>query len=349
MVAAATIGSAVVGGVVQSSAAGKAAKAQTSAADAASQVQQNMFDTTQANLAPYMGTGVAANNQLAYLMGLTPQGSYYSNMAPTGTPATASTANALTQNSQSGFTPIESINDLTPEQRNIIQSMRPDLLSPFNDSRIGNGTQMMSAIDGVNSFLQAYGNSGMGTGQGGAATGTTTDPNAININPATGGFGSLAQPVTMDEATLEQTPGYQFNLTQGLKAAQNSATARGLGTSGAAVKGAETYATGLADSTYQNQFNNQVTNQTNLYNRLTGVANSGQNAAAGLGTTGQQTAANIGSNIIGAGNASAAGTIGGANALSGAGSNASSMYMMNQFMNGMYDGDLSAGYNYLQG
>lgn len=94
---------------------------------------------------------------------------------------------------------------------------------------------------------------------------------------------TLTAPITMNETTLRNTPGYQFNLTQGLKSVQNSAAARGLGISGAALKGASTFATGLADNTYQNQFQNAVTNQTNAYNRLLGVVQTGESAAAGTG------------------------------------------------------------------
>jgi hypothetical protein len=118
---------------------------------------------------------------------------------------------------------------------------------------------------------------------------------------------SLTAPVNMNEANLVKTPGYQFNLTQGTKAVQNAAAARGLGVSGAALKGATNYATGLADSTYQNQFANAVTNQTNAYNRLMGVVNTGANAAAGVGTAATTTGANIAATQIGAGNAQAAG------------------------------------------
>ena len=57
-------------------------------------------------------------------------------------------------------------------------------------------------------------------------------------------LGELTAPIMMDQATLEKTPGYQFNLYQGEKAVQNSAAARGLGESGAALKGAATLATG---------------------------------------------------------------------------------------------------------
>lgn len=116
----------------------------------------------------------------------------------------------------------------------------------------------------------------------------------------------LTSPIVMDQATLEKTPGYQFNLTQGLKSVQNSAAARGLGSSGAALKGAATFATGLADSTYQNQFNNAVTNQTNAYNRLKGLIDTGENAAAQTGTAGTAAANTAANAQIGAGNAQAA-------------------------------------------
>lgn len=116
----------------------------------------------------------------------------------------------------------------------------------------------------------------------------------------------LTTPISMTEDQLQKTPGYQFNLTQGLKSVQNSAAARGLGTSGAALKGASTFATGLADSTYQNQFNNAVTNQTNAYNRLYNLVNTGENAAAQTGTAGTAAANTAASAQIGAGNAQAA-------------------------------------------
>lgn len=117
----------------------------------------------------------------------------------------------------------------------------------------------------------------------------------------------LTAPITMDEATLENTPGYKFNLAQGEKAVQDAASARGLGTSGAALKGAAQYATGLADSTYQNQFNNANINNTNTYNRLMGVSNSGQQAVNNLGVITTGVGKSQGGNSIDAGSAEAAG------------------------------------------
>jgi hypothetical protein len=146
-----------------------------------------------------------------------------------------------------------------------------------------------------------------------------------NISPylATGSGGAnlltqrlpeLTSPITMDQATLERTPGYQFNLQQGLKATQNAAAARGLGVSGAALKGAASYATGLADNTYQNQFNNAQQNQANAFNRLYQTAALGSNAATGAGTIGQSNANSQSSLYNAMGQSQAAGTMGAANA-----------------------------------
>lgn len=145
---------------------------------------------------------------------------------------------------------------------------------------------------------------------------------------------NLAQdhiPQAMTQENLVKTPGYQFNLSQGMRAVANSNAAKGLGVSGAALQGAAGYATGLADSTYQNQFANQQTiyndyqnqassklNQLNaIYNQIGGVTTLGENAAAQTGNLGQQAATNIGNNLTNAGNAQAAGITGQANALAG--------------------------------
>ena len=128
------------------------------------------------------------------------------------------------------------------------------------------------------------------------------------------------------QAMLESLPGYQFALKQGLLGTQNALGARGLGLSGAALKGGAQFAAGLADQTYGNQFN-----------RLLQAAQLGENAAAQSGNFGTQTAGNIGQNMIGAGNAQAAGIMGGANAIAGMAGGVGNMFMMNSLMqnNGM--------------
>ena len=144
----------------------------------------------------------------------------------------------------------------------------------------------------------------------------------------------LTSPINMDEATLQNTPGYQFNLENGLKSVQNSAAARGLGISGAALKGASTFATGLSDSTYQNQFNNAQTNRQTTYNMLSGQQNLGENAAAGVGNAGIQTGNQIASNTIGAGNAAAGAAMASGNAVSNGVNNSMQGYLLSNMLSG---------------
>ncbi|MCA8087500.1 hypothetical protein [Burkholderia cenocepacia] len=143
----------------------------------------------------------------------------------------------------------------------------------------------------------------------------STDPN----NPLQQRFTAP----TADQAAA--TPGYQFTLDQGLKSVQNSAAARGLGTSGAALKGASTYATGLANSTYNDifnralqTFNTNYSSAANNVNRLSSLVGNGQNAAATNGSLGAAAAGNIGNTLMSGANAQASGAIGGANALTSA-------------------------------
>lgn len=190
-------------------------------------------------------------------------------------------------------------------QNAMYQQERADLL-PF-----------MQTGYGANTALQNL--AGVGLDSNGALTG---DPLSSSL--------LKAPSMNFSESDLQNTPGYQFNLSQGLKGVQNSAAARGLGTSGSALKGAAGYATGLADSTYQNQFNNAVTNQSNQFNRLMGLANLGQSSAANVGNAGITTGQGIASNTIGGGNAGAAGILGAGNALSSAYPN----YLVNNLFSG---------------
>lgn len=127
---------------------------------------------------------------------------------------------------------------------------------------------------------------------------------------------------TQMQDTLNNLPGYQFTLNQGLKSTQNAAAARGLADSGAALKGAATYATGLANSNYGN-----------YVNQLQNSATIGANAASSLSGNSVQTGANIGANQIGAGNAQAAATNATGNAIAGGANSLSQYYTLNNLLN----------------
>lgn len=152
-----------------------------------------------------------------------------------------------------------------------------------------------------------------------------------------------AIPGRMTQEELQKTPGYQFQLAEGLKAVANSNAAKGLGISGNAMKGFAKFATGLADSNYQNQFNNQQTifgdqsqqfsNAYNkakiLYDQAYGPAALGENAAAITGIQGTASANNAGTNIAGAGQAIGAGQVASANSLASGFNGAAGLNMFN--------------------
>jgi hypothetical protein len=168
-------------------------------------------------------------------------------------------------------------------------------------------------------------------------TGQNALSSAYNLatgSPTGGGPDYVSQaasnvPGTMTQSQLEQTPGYQWQMQQGLKAVQSAAASRGLGVSGASIKGGATYATNLADSNYETQFNNQQSrftdylnlntgqqsNLTNQFNRLNSLASLGENAAATTGQQGTTAASNYGNYTTQAGADTAAGYKGVSNAL----------------------------------
>lgn len=95
-----------------------------------------------------------------------------------------------------------------------------------------------------------------------------------------------------------ETPGYQFQLTQGLKALQNSAAARGGLLSSGTAKAINDYAQGTAASNYGNVYNRALqTYQTNFGNQMS-LAGLGANTATNLSSL-QQGNANAQSGILG--------------------------------------------------
>lgn len=143
--------------------------------------------------------------------------------------------------------------------------------------------------------------------------------------------GGTLNPTAMN-AALAATPGYKFALDQGLKSVQNSYAAKGLGGSGAAVRGGIDYAEGLAGTQFQNIFGNYLD-----------VARLGEAAGGAIAGVGTNVGGNISNLITGAGSSQAAGTVGAANALTGGlnsflGSAGNSAMMLGLYNSGFFGG-----------
>lgn len=132
---------------------------------------------------------------------------------------------------------------------------------------------------------------------------------------------TLFKEFSFDPSQLASTPGYQWALGQGLRSVQNQMANRGLGLSGAQIKGAEGFATGLADQTYGQQYDRALSQYNTNYqvasnnaNNMMNLVNLGQNAAAQTGQAGLAAANNAGNYLTQAGNAQASGIMGASNA-----------------------------------
>jgi hypothetical protein len=119
----------------------------------------------------------------------------------------------------------------------------------------------------------------------------------------------------MDQFTAD--PGYAFRLSEGQKALDRSAAARGGLISGGALKAAQRYGQEMGSQEYMNAFNRYQTERSAALNPLQSLAGVGQTTATNLGTMGAANAANVGNLITGGAAAQAAGRVGQANAITG--------------------------------
>jgi len=129
-------------------------------------------------------------------------------------------------------------------------------------------------------------------------------------------YGSLAKPFGMEQ--FEQDPGYAFRQSEGMKALERSAAARGLLQSGPTLKGIQRFGQESASQEYGNAFNRYQIERNARLNPLQSLMGAGQTATNVMTGNVGQSSQNQQANILGAGQARASGYVGQANALSGA-------------------------------
>ncbi len=216
---------------------------------------------------------------------------------------------------------------------------------------VGNGTTapgMSLAIPGVNGAVNVPGVKGL---QGTANTNLGAYGELMQQYPG----GDFHAPTA---AEARATPGYQFALGQGENAVDAGAAARGSLLTGGTLNAENQFAQGLADTNYNNVYNQALqayntnyntwaNNQANQFNRLSAMSGAGQVAAQQLGNAGMQSANTVSDTLMNTGQqvgqqmnnaaaATASGYMGSANAwsqgLGAMGSNMSQMMMLNQLM-----------------
>jgi hypothetical protein len=116
---------------------------------------------------------------------------------------------------------------------------------------------------------------------------------------------------------FQQDPGYGFRLTEGMKALDRTAAARGGLLSGSTLKGAQRYGQDLASQEYQNAFNRYQTERAAQLNPLQSLAGLGQSAAGTLTNAAGTYGANQNEAIANTANARQSAYMGPANAVAG--------------------------------
>ena len=163
------------------------------------------------------------------------------------------------------------------------------------------------------------------------------DPNAPD-------FGRYAKDFTLSDASVD--PGYGFRMSEGMKALERSAAARGGLLSGSTLKGIERFGQGLASEEYQNAFNRYQVNRSNQLNPLQSLYGGGQTSANTLTSAAGQTGAGLANTYMGmgagqaaalqaGGAARASGYTGMANALNQGLSSGANLYMQYPLYNAM--------------
>jgi hypothetical protein len=138
-------------------------------------------------------------------------------------------------------------------------------------------------------------------------------------------------PFGMDKFT--QDPGYAFRLSEGMKALDRTAAARGGLLSGAALKGAQRFGQDLGSQEYQNAFNRYQTERAAQLQPLQSLAGVGQTAAGTLTSAAGQMGQNYVTGYGNMGQARASGYVGGSNALNSALGTGLNYYQNQQYIN----------------
>jgi hypothetical protein len=139
---------------------------------------------------------------------------------------------------------------------------------------------------------------------------------AAGVN-ALGKLEGMADYTMFGPEQFSKDPGYGFRLSEGQKALDRQAAARGGLISGSALKAAQRYGQDMGSQEYTNAFNRYQIERAAKLGPYQSLANVGQTTANQLGQYGAANATNVGNLMTGGAAANAAGQVGASNAFTG--------------------------------
>ena len=296
-------GTSLLGGAMQSDAAGDAADAQARASREANDLQRYIYDNNVRLNQPAIDAGNLSRNKLLELLGLG------------GTAGGKSSVSREQLRAQLApkFTTVTGSGPMYGENDNY-------------ETGVGwaNGIHVPIGYGGGQSVIEEAGlnaaiDAEMSRGGG--------------IDSGSSDYGALMRNFT--GADLESEPGYQFGLAEGQKGIDRRAAAGGGYFSGAALKAANRFGQDYAGTKYNEAFNRDTANKTNTFNRLSSLTGGGQTAANQTQAAGTNYANTVGSNLTAMGNAQGASDIAQGNAWQNALTGAVNNYQQNNLMNSL--------------
>lgn len=170
---------------------------------------------------------------------------------------------------------------------------------PSSGYRIGPGGAISQFIPG--------GSQGMGP---------AANPGSPPPGMSASSFGSLTQPFNISN-WQQLSPAYNFQKQQGIQGVLNADTSGQGALSGAASKDLINYNQNLANTSFNNAFNQYQVQQGNIFSRLSSIAGLGQSSANNVGQQGTTLAGQAAQSATNIGTAQAGGIVGSANAWAG--------------------------------
>lgn len=151
-------------------------------------------------------------------------------------------------------------------------------------------------------------------------------PGAFDANST--GNSPLLRKFTADDFAADPVAqaGLKFGLDRGTEGINSRATASGMYDSGATLKALTQFGNDYGSTKVNDSYNRFIQDQSNTFNKLSGLAGSGQVATGQVLSSGTNAANNVSNELTGAGNARAAGVVAGANAWGNAGTGAVNAY-----------------------
>lgn len=189
---------------------------------------------------------------------------------------------------------------------------------------IGGGSNLVGEITGSNATRDAIAAQTQSAQDANATQRYMYDTTRADLAPwrdaGVRALGGLEDPDFQRDFTMndfQADPGYQFRMSEGLKALERSAAARGNRLSGATLKGLAGFGQNLASEEYSNAYNRFNADRDRRFNRLSSLAGVGQTAQTQAGQAGQNYANQVSGNQIGLGNSIASANIAQANRTTG--------------------------------